>query len=1564
MRNKAIVLVLILLLFGVPADSQRSNVYFTLSASKTFVPGEKINLHLYSNGVDQLEFRVYKVKNAVRFFQLIDSVHNFGHVTPKERVNTETLLERFHDWKRDIWMDIRDFFRMQYSSEVRAQIREERGKSEKGKPAAEATVYAQVPILNSEQLVARWVQKTPPHYYAQTEEVPVSDLSKGVYLVEATDGQLRAYTVVIVSELGLVTKTAPGQLVTFVADRKTGAPVSKADILVWADKKGLAQLQSNADGLAEASVPLEKREDVRVVATRGEDVAVLSPSAYNLSSNPEEDWTGYVYTDRPVYRPGHTVRFKAILRMRNGERYTVPAGQSIEISIEDPTGKQVLQNSFPVSQFGTVHGELTLGETAALGYYSISLNVGGQRHYNMTGGFHVEEYKKPEYEVKVTPAQGRVLQGDSISATIEAKYYFGEPVAGAAVKWVVHTSPYWSPFIEREEDEDAGAANGGEGEEEGENNEPPEQDYAGEQVSEQAGTLGADGKLVIQVPTRLDAQHHDVRYRIEARVTDAANREIAGYNAVIVTYGTFQVGVSPDSYLYQKDETINATAVARDYEGHGVQTTFHVELVRWRWYFSRYGSQSSDEVVDSQDVQSQPDGTARATFRAKEAGSFHIRVKAQTPEKREVWATSWIWVTGAGEAWWGGDQQRQIRMVADKKSYKIGDKARVLVMTGVPESYVLVTTEARTVQSKQVVHATSPTVTVEIPILSTNQPNVFVSAVFLHDDKLYQSSKNLKVPAIQQKLRIEIEPSKKQFQPGDKATYTLVARDANGNPVQGELSFGIVDEAIYAVRPETTPEIHDYFYGAVYDRVMTETSLNFYFSGQAGKREMFLANRGTSRNGRALAQLKNSETMVEPKVRKVFPDTALWLADLKTDARGRAVAELTFPDSLTTWRATVRGVTSDTKVGSTVDRVIVRKNLMVRLVVPRFFRQGDEVTVSTIVHNYLTTTKKVRMSLDLKGLDVLEGATSEIEVPNRGEAKVDWRVKAKSTTEAVLLAKALTNEESDAMELTLPIIPFGVKLQDAKSGAISGADQQEDSFVTLPGNPDQAAQTLDITLSPSIAGGIFGGLEYLTHYPYGCTEQTMSSFLPNIIVAKALKDLHLSTNVNTPELEKKIAAGIERLKGFQHEDGGWGWWKEDESVVFMTAYVVSGFGQAHTAGYDLDAESMSRAQDWLRRSLDQNPNMRADLRAYVVYALALNGGSKPEYMQKAWDQRDSMTTQGLAMLGLALQATGDDARAKEIAAKVESNATVSEFEVYWPAHYDYFMEFEIEDGAETTAYAVRLLSLVKPESPLLSKAAFWLVDHRDGGYYWESTKQTAMVVFGLTEYVRSSHELEANFKAEVYLNGKQVLARQFSAADGFNPVQPQVHLNTGQLQPGRNEIRIHKAGTGRLYWSASGSYYSTEKRLIQSGKYSLNITRDYYKLVPGQTGEKITYDFQPLSGELHIGDVLAVRVTVGGNEWRYLLVEDPIPAGAEFIERDDLYEFRQRPNWWEYWWTRREFHDDHAAFFQTYFTRNHEYVYLLKIVNPGKFQVSPAIAQPMYQPSLLATSDAATIEVK
>lgn len=1559
MRWKSILLLACLFTLIVPAGGQRPGAYFSLSTNKTYLPGEKIGLRVYANNVEQLEFRVYKIKDPALFFERLESPHNFGHSTPKEQVENPSFLEEFHDWKQNLWVDIRDFFRYQFSARSRAQIREKQHGNQQPQPGANADVFAQAPVLNSSQLVARWRQQMAPHYYWDTENVPVQDLAKGAYLVEATDGSLRAYTILLVSELGLVTKTTEGQILAFAADRKTGAPVSGADVRVWADKQEKAHLKSDANGLAETSLPQGQYQDARILAVHNDDVALVTPYSYNLSSNPDLDWTGYVYTDRPVYRPTHAVHFKVIVRMRTGERFKVPAGEQVQVLIEDPDSKPVLQSNFPVSGYGTIHGDLELSAAAALGYYSISVHGRGGQRYPINGGFYVEEYKKPEYEVKVTPSAPRVLQGDSVEATIEAHYYFGEPVAGADIKYVVHTAPYWSPFIERDEEEGGGRAENFEGE--GDSGDVG--DYAGEQVSEQSGKLDADGKLKVRIPTRLDEHHRDVRYRIEARVTDAANREIAGHNAVTATYGTFQVGISGESYVYQVGDSIRATAIARDYDGKPVSTSVRVELIRgYWWYYSRYNNTQRETVLDSQEAQTGPDGTASVTFKAKEAGSLFLRVQAHTPEGREVQASTYVWITSSDMNWWGGEN-REIRMVADKKSYKVGDTAHVLILTGMPDAYLLLTTEALTIQTKRIVHATSSSVTVDVPITTDQQPNVFLAVVFLHDNKLYTANRNLKVPAVQQKLQIDIQPSQKQFQPGQKASYALLVRDSNGKPVSSEVSIGVVDEAIYAVRADTSGDPHDLFYGSVYDRVALESSLNFYFSGEAGKKQMFLAYRGNS-SSRALAQLKPSEALVQPKVRKLFPDTALWLADVHTDSNGRAQAQLTFPDTLTTWRATVRGVTVDTKVGAATNNVIVRKNLMVRLAVPRFFRQGDEVVVSAIVHNYLADTKTVHVSLDLKGLDVLSGQASQIDVPSKGEAKLDWRVRAQSVHEAGLLAKALTNEESDAMELILPVIPVGVRQADAKSGSIAATDQEEKTIVTLPGNPDQSSPSLDITLSPSLAGSIFSALDYLTSYPYGCTEQTMSSFLPNIVVAKAMKDLKLQATINTPELQKKIEAGMARLKDFQHDDGGWGWWKEDQSQVFMTAYVVSGFGQARTAGYHPGEDSLARAETYLHNSISQYPNMRSDLRAYVVYALSLNSAVHPDELQSAWKDRSGMKTQGLAMLGLALLNSGDQAKAEEIAATVESLAVVNEFEANWPSDYDYLMEFEINDGAETTAYAVRLLSLIKPSSSLLPKAALWLVNHREGGYFWYSTKQTAMVIFGLTDYVKSSHELDANFRAEVYVNGKQVASRLFRPADAWNPTPPAVHLAAAQLQTGPNEVRIHKSGTGRLYWSASGAYFSNDKRLVQNNRFSLNITRDYFRLSPEQRNDKIVYNLDPLQGDVHVGDILAVRVTVSGSEWRYLLIEDPIPAGAEFIPRDDLYEFKHRPDWWEYWFTRREFHDDRAAIFQTYFSGRHEYVYLLKIVNPGKFQVSPAMVQPMYQPSFLATTDALVVEVK
>ncbi|MGB6960308.1 MAG: MG2 domain-containing protein [Candidatus Acidiferrum sp.] len=342
MRWKPILFLACFFTLIAPVGGQRPGAYFSLSTNKTYLPGEKIGLHVFANNVDALEFRVYKVNDPALFFERLDNPHDFGRAIPsKEQVDNPSFLERFHDWKQDLWHKIRDFFRYQFSARSRSRIREDRQPKTKIQTAPAADVFAQAPVLNSSQLVVRWHQEMPPRFYSETENVPVQNLAKGVYLVEATDGQLRAYTIVMVTELGLVTKTTEGQVHAFAADRRSGAPVASADVRVWADKKEKAHLKSDASGLAETALPEGQYQDIRILAVHNDDVALVTPYSYNISSNPAEDWTGYVYTDRPVYRPTHTVHFKAILRTRAGERFKVPAGEQVQVLIEDPDSKPV-----------------------------------------------------------------------------------------------------------------------------------------------------------------------------------------------------------------------------------------------------------------------------------------------------------------------------------------------------------------------------------------------------------------------------------------------------------------------------------------------------------------------------------------------------------------------------------------------------------------------------------------------------------------------------------------------------------------------------------------------------------------------------------------------------------------------------------------------------------------------------------------------------------------------------------------------------------------------------------------------------------------------------------------------------------------------------------------------------------------------------------------------------------------------------------------------------------------------------------------------------------------------
>src|SRR5271168_4580350 len=265
---------LLILMRPIPALADEPQAFFSISSDRTYAPGEKPHIQMWGRGVSALEFRVYRVNDPVKFFEQLRDPHQFGGKAPELHQET-SWVERFHDWKHEWRSAIRDCFRWQYTAESRETIRDwwmRRGHEEVAKGAT-TTEFADVPVLNPNQLVARWRQPVgaPPHagYWWESATVPVDVPGKGLYLVEAAGKGLRAYTILSVSELGLIVKTWPGHMLAFAQKRTTGEPVPGASMVFLSNGNRVAAMAADANGVAETPVEGAHPENVLALARMG-----------------------------------------------------------------------------------------------------------------------------------------------------------------------------------------------------------------------------------------------------------------------------------------------------------------------------------------------------------------------------------------------------------------------------------------------------------------------------------------------------------------------------------------------------------------------------------------------------------------------------------------------------------------------------------------------------------------------------------------------------------------------------------------------------------------------------------------------------------------------------------------------------------------------------------------------------------------------------------------------------------------------------------------------------------------------------------------------------------------------------------------------------------------------------------------------------------------------------------------------------------------------------------------------------------------------------------------------
>jgi alpha-2-macroglobulin len=744
-----------------------------------------------------------------------------------------------------------------------------------------------------------------------------------------------------------------------------------------------------------------------------------------------------------------------------------------------------------------------------------------------------------------------------------------------------------------------------------------------------------------------------------------------------------------------------------------------------------------------------------------------------------------------------------------------------------------------------------------------------------------------------------------------------------------------------------------------------------------------------------------------PMIRSQFADTALWIASIKTADDGTAEITLDLPDNLTTWKLRSWAMGDGARVGEGSAELITSKDLIVRLQAPRFLVERDEVVLSANLHNYLDQAQQVTVKLELEGgnLALIDGVNADATAtvkPNE-ETRIDWRAKVLREGTAKLRVKALAQGDSDAMELSLPVQVHGMARTESWSLALRGDQRSGRVEFTVPEERRAADTVLEVRATPSLASAMVDALPYLADYPYGCTEQTLNRFLPSVITRSVLHDmgLKLADIANRPQkakprdfdknpifqeskLNDMVRVGTERLANMQNRDGGWGWFsgEREQSYAHTTSLVVHGLMIARKNGVALPHDTIERGAEWLRqyeqRELTKLNNARTKTEpwkehvdnedALVFSVLADTDDWNPDMAAYLYDRRDDVSTQSKALLGLAFDHFGKREQRDMLLRNVEQflvkdaeNQTarlrLPDGNGWWRWH---------GNDLETTAAYLKLLSKADPKGATASGVAKFLVNNRRHGTYWNSTRDTALCIEALADYMRASGETAKNLDVsyELVLDGVKKHEAKFtrdSLFDGDNRF-----VLTGEaLTGGRHTLELRKTGDSPLYASAWLTAFTLEEHIPAAG-LEVKVGRHYWRLTPKEKQVSVAnargnpllqrveaYDRSEIKDgdAVRSGDLIEAELIVESkNDYEYLLIEDMKAAGFEAVEVRSGYVGDMLNSY-------LELRDDRAAFFLRELpVGRHSLTYRLRAEVPGSFHALPAKVSAMYSPELRGNS--------
>jgi uncharacterized protein YfaS (alpha-2-macroglobulin family) len=1408
----------------------------------------------------------------------------------------------------------------------------------------------------------------PGYYFIGLKAEPFD--YKGAYLQSG---------VFMVSTDSLTLKTSPSEALVWLTNLQTGAPTGGVSVIFYNDR--FSEIgRATTDGNGMAYLPNIKNawyartEDNKHSAFVSQDWGSgVSTGQFGLWWNYYTNYStrfAYVYTERPLYRPGQDVYITGIVRRNDDLHYSLPGDASIYLTI-NYYDEQVFSQTVPLDDQGGFSVTFSLDDAAALGSYDVKILTSPGDTQDPFGqvSFRVAEYHKPEFQVQTSIDKPEVLVGEHYTVNLDASYYSGGTVGEAAVHWYTDSSPYYfqaspdySGYSFSDWDRDAYWSD------------PQLQTPA---VTEEGDAqLDTDGHVSLDQTASLGNNSTSRQVQFYANVTDSSGNIVGTHTSLVVHQSSMYAGIRSGEYIGEANQEQTFHLVVLDWNSQPVANQkVSVDIVNRQWYsvqeqdaqgqVSWVTSVKDVPVTHFEDVQTDSNGEASVSFTPGEGGIYKATVIVQDAKLHSQQSSTYLWVSGGEYIPWKQTNDRSFSLVADKDSYSPGDTAEILIASPFEgKTYALVTVERGHIYSREVIPLEGNSSIYKLEITPEMTPATYVS-VLVVSGSTNTGKADFKVGLVRlnvdtslQTLDVSISTDKPSAGPGDQVTYTVTTRDSTGKPVEAEVSLSLVDKAILALAPANSLPIVNAFYPVRALNIVTSV-------GIVMNAEDFNANFAETapegdHSGGGGGKGVGDEGIIN--VREDFRDTAFYQGQIKTDSTGKAQVTITLPENLTTWVMEARAATADSIVGQATNELISSKPMFVQLQTARFFTTGDTTRIGATVFNNTTQPLNVTVTLSAEGGTIVDDPEQTISVEGGRQGYLTWDLQvAQDATQVNLVAtaKAGTYEDSSTPPLAtlagggIPVQGYRVTEAVGTSGVLNQADSVSES-VQLPPNLASQDASLSVLISPSLTASLLDGLSALEVYEYSGMEQTTSRLLANLMTKRIMTAAKLSDAELQGKLEKQINAALQHIFGAQNYDGGWGWWNT-ESEALTSAYVLYGLNEAKNAGYDIPETVWDNALQYLKDNLqvlnEESANWQYNRQAFMVYVLVKAGDAQPGNISRLYKSRDKLAVYGKAYLLLAINLQDStDTRIDTLKADLATSAVVSAAGTHWEETTADVWNWGSD--LRTSAVVLNALIQIDPQDPLTTNAVRWLVSRRSVTM-WGSSQETAWTLTALTNWLITTNEYEANYPYLVGMNGK-VIRDGTASTDNIGETVSLEVAAAEMVKNGINTLVITRGdGPGNLYYSAylNASLPVPEIEPLDQG---ITVLREYFSLTDDKT---------PIT-EIQRGEVVRVRITViAPDSLHYVLVKDPLPAGMEPID-NSLMTDMQVPNaysiqdyrlrGWGWWFfSHVELHDDRVTLSANYLPAGtYVYTYLARASSVGMYSVIPTTAEELYFPDV------------